>query len=51
MYVLDGTVTIENNIYGSKQLLIAKNASLCEFQTNGETTLYLFGGEPFAEER
>ncbi|HPE82836.1 MAG TPA: pirin family protein [Aequorivita sp.] len=51
MYVLDGTVKIENNDYGSKQLLIAKNASLCEFETNGETTLYLFGGEPFAEER
>ena len=51
MYVLDGTVKIEGNDYGSKQLLIAKNASLCEFETNGETTLYLFGGEPFEEER
>ncbi len=51
MYVLDGTVKIEGNDYGSKQLLIAKNASLCEFETNGETTLYLFGGEPFPEER
>ncbi|MHA3047816.1 pirin family protein [Riemerella anatipestifer] len=51
MYVLDGSVKIENNDYGSKQLLIAKNASLCEFETNGETTLYLFGGEPFEEER
>lgn len=50
MYVLEGTVKIENNDYGSRQLLIAKNASLCEFQTNGETTLYLFGGEPFEEE-
>lgn len=51
MYVLDGTVNIEGNDYGSKQLLIAKNASLCRFETNGETTLYLFGGEPFEEER
>ncbi len=51
MYVLNGTVKIENNDYGSKQLLISKNASLCEFETNGETTLYLFGGEPFDEER
>ncbi len=51
MYVLDGTVKIEGNNYGSKQLLIAKNASLCEFETNGETTLYLFGGEPFPQER
>jgi redox-sensitive bicupin YhaK (pirin superfamily) len=51
MYVLNGTVKIENNNYGSKQLLIARNASLCEFATNGETTLYLFGGVPFDEER
>lgn len=51
MYVLSGSVKIENNDYGSKQLLIAKNASLCEFDTNGETTLYLFGGNPFEEER
>tara|TARA_B100000678_G_scaffold234295_1_gene203497 strand:+ start:720 stop:1616 length:897 start_codon:yes stop_codon:yes gene_type:complete len=51
MYVLDGTVKIEHNDYGTKQLLIAKNANLCEFETNGETTLYLFGGEAFEEER
>lgn len=51
MYVLNGTVKIEGNDYGSKQLLIAKNANLCAFETNGETTLYLFGGEPFPEER
>lgn len=51
MYVLNGSVHIENNDYGSKQLLIAHNASLCEFETNGETTLYLFGGDPFEEER
>ncbi|WP_186755628.1 pirin family protein [Echinicola salinicaeni] len=51
MYVLEGTVKIEHNNYGDRQLLIAKNASLCEFETNGETTLYLFGGEPFEEER
>lgn len=51
MYVLNGTVKIEGNDYGTKQLLIAKNANLCSFETNGETTLYLFGGEPFPEER
>ncbi|MBL0245981.1 MAG: pirin family protein [Sphingobacteriales bacterium] len=51
MYVLAGTVKIEGNDYGSKQLLVAKNASLCEFQTNGETTFYLFGGKPFEEKR
>ena len=51
MYVLDGTVNIEGNDYGSKQLLIAKNATLCEFEMNENTTVYVFGGEPFEEER
>lgn len=51
MYILDGTVQIEGDNYGSKQLLITNDANLCEFETNGRTTLYLFGGEPFPEER
>lgn len=51
MYVLEGSVNIEGNDYGTKQLLIAKNASLCEFEINENTTIYLFGGEPFPEER
>ena len=51
MYVLSGTVKVEGNEYGTKQLLIAKNPSLCEFETNSETVIYLFGGEPFPEER
>ena len=51
MYVLDGTVSIEGNNYGTKQLLIAQNATLCEFTMNENTTVYLFGGEPFPEER
>lgn len=49
--MLHGSVKIEGNDYGSKQLLIAQNSSLCEFETNGETTLYIFGGEPLTEER
>lgn len=51
MYVLEGTVELEGNEYGSKQLLVAKNASLCTFNTSGKTTLFLFGGEPFEKER
>lgn len=51
MYVLEGSVKIEGNNYGGKQLLVAKNATLCEFETNEKTTLYLFGGEPFEEKR
>ena len=51
MYVLDGTVNIDGNTFGGKQLLIAKNATLCEFEMSENTTVYLFGGEPFNEER
>lgn len=51
MYVLEGGVEIENNSYGSKQLLVAKEPKLCTFKTNGGSTIYLFGGEPFPERR
>ena len=51
IYVLDGTVNIDGNTFGGKQLLIAKNATLCEFEMSENTTVYLFGGEPFNEER
>ncbi len=51
MYVLDGTVNLEGSEFGSKQLLVAKNATLCEFEMNENTTVYLFGGEPFPEPR
>jgi redox-sensitive bicupin YhaK (pirin superfamily) len=51
LYVLEGQVRIEGQDYGGKQLLIAKDAQLCEFTTQGTTTVYLFGGTPFEEER
>ena len=51
MYVMNGTVKIDGQEFGTKQLLIAKNATLCEFETTGETSVYIFGGEPFSEER
>ncbi|MBH1959164.1 MAG: pirin family protein [Flavobacteriia bacterium] len=51
MYILEGTVHIEGNEFGGKQLLIAKNATLCEFEIGENATVYLFGGEPFDEER
>lgn len=51
MYVLDGNVNIEENTFSGKQLLIAKNATLCEFEIGENATIYLFGGEPFKEER
>ncbi|ACU08132.1 putative pirin [Flavobacteriaceae bacterium 3519-10] len=51
MYVLDGSVQIEGNTFSGKQLLVAKNAGLCEFGMSENSTVFLFGGEPFAEER
>lgn len=51
MYVLDGTVKLEGNSYGSKQLIVAKNASLCAFEMSKNASVYLFGGEPFEEPR
>ncbi|MFX9923540.1 hypothetical protein ABTP76_20035, partial [Acinetobacter baumannii] len=39
MYVLEGTVNIEGNDYGTKQLLIAKNATLCEFTLRADTSV------------
>lgn len=51
LYVLEGSVHIEGNEYGSKQLLIAKNATLCSFNISAGATVYIFGGQPFPEER
>ncbi|WP_313504344.1 pirin family protein [Kaistella carnis] len=51
MYVLEGSVNIEGHTFSGKQLIVAKNAKLCEFEMAENTTVYLFGGEPFEEER
>ncbi|GAL87243.1 pirin-like protein [Sporocytophaga myxococcoides] len=51
MYILEGSVSSEGNNFGPKQILVAKDASLCEFEMGENTTIYIFGGEPFDEER
>lgn len=51
LYILDGFANIEGNSYGPKQILIAKNSKLCEFEIAADSTVYIFGGEPFPEER
>lgn len=50
MYILEGGITNDGHTYGTKQLLVAKETSLCEFEMSENTTLYLFGGDPFPEE-
>lgn len=51
MYILEGAVSSDGNTFGPKQLLVAKDAKLCEFEMQANTTVYIFGGEPFSEER
>lgn len=51
LYILEGAIESEGNIYSPKQLLIAKDSTLCEFTIHENSTIYIFGGESFAEER
>lgn len=51
LYILEGEVEIEGNTFGSKQMLVANNAMLCEFKMKAGARVFIFGGEPFAEER
>lgn len=51
LYILEGSIESEGTTFGPKELLVAKESQLCEFTMNPGTTIYFFGGEPFAEER
>lgn len=51
LYILEGTIEIEGNTFSPKQILVANESKLCEFVINENTIVYLFGGEPFPEER
>lgn len=51
LYILEGKITDSGNTYESKQILVARNAKLCSFEMAENTTVYIFGGEPFPEQR
>lgn len=51
LYILEGSIESEGNVFGPKQILIAKDSKLCSFDMAENTTIYIFGGEPFPEER
>lgn len=51
LYILEGAVYNDEHTYGPKQILVSTDASLCSFTMEANTTVYIFGGEPFAEER
>ena len=51
LYILEGGIESEGHVYEPKQLLVTKDSSLCEFTISTNSTIYIFGGEPFLEER
>ncbi|OYQ46805.1 hypothetical protein CHU92_01305 [Flavobacterium cyanobacteriorum] len=51
LYILEGSIEIDGYTFEPKQLLVTKNASACGFTMNKNTTVYIFGGEPFPEQR
>ena len=51
LFILKGAIESDGNIYEPKQLLVAKDSTLCEFTIQENSTIYIFGGEPFPEER
>ena len=51
LYILEGTIENQGNRYGEKQILITTDASLCSFTMEANSTVYIFGGTPFPEER
>lgn len=50
LYILEGSILSDGHTYEPKQLLVAKDSSLCAFEMKANSTIYIFGGEPFLEE-
>lgn len=51
LYILEGGIKSDGHTYGPKQILIAHDSTLCSFEMQENTSVYLFGGEPFPEPR
>ncbi|MFA7616726.1 MAG: pirin family protein [Weeksellaceae bacterium] len=51
LYILEGKIFDGGFTYEENHMLIAKDTKLCEFEMAENTVVYLFGGEPFPEER
>lgn len=51
LYILEGGIESDGNVFGPKQILVAKDSTLCEFTIEAGSTVYIFGGDPFPEER
>lgn len=51
LYILEGGIESDGHEFGAKQMLVTKDSHLCEFIIQPNSSLYLFGGDPFPEER
>ena len=51
LYILEGSINADGHNYGNKQILVSKDSTLCSFEMEPNTTIYIFGGIPFEEER
>ncbi len=51
LYILDGQVNADGNSFQPRQMLVARDATLCSFELEAGSTVYLFGGDPMPEER
>jgi len=51
LYILKGHIKSEGQVFGERQILIANDSKLCEFEIGENSSIYIFGGAPFPEER
>lgn len=51
LYILEGGIENEGHHYEPHRILVSRQASLCTFTMAPNTTVYIFGGIPFEEER
>ena len=51
LFILEGSVEIDGTAYHPKQFIVFGNNSSPEFVIGANTTVFIFGGEPFPEER
>jgi redox-sensitive bicupin YhaK (pirin superfamily) len=51
MYILDGAVIADDIVFEPKRILVASETKLCRFTLRANSTIYIFGGNPFEEPR
>ena len=51
IYILEGNIEAEGNIYEAKQLLVNTANELCSISLKANAHIFIFGGIPFEEER